>query len=104
MLNSEIQDIKAQAATPKEYAVVKRSVVIRHHKTSISLEEAFWDGLKEIAIRKGLTMSTLIEAIDSARKTNNLSSAVRLFVLEHYKMRSMNSMMIGEALPTARRA
>lgn len=99
MLSSEVQAVRTPTATPREYAVVKRSVVIRHHKTSISLEEAFWDGLKEIALRKGLTMSTLIEAIDSGRKTNNLSSAVRLFVLEHYRLRSVSSMMIGEAQP-----
>lgn len=86
---------KSMILTAREFAVVKRSVVIRHQKTSVSLEAAFWDGLKEIATRKGLKISALIEAIDAARQTNNLSSALRLFVLEHFRLHSVSSMMIG---------
>jgi predicted DNA-binding ribbon-helix-helix protein len=65
--------------------VVKRSIVIAGHKTSVSLEDAFWKGLKEIAIGRGLTLSEMVGAIDSARAQGNLSSAVRLFVLDHYR-------------------
>jgi predicted DNA-binding ribbon-helix-helix protein len=66
-------------------AVVKRSIVVAGHKTSVSLEDAFWKGLKEIAAAKGLTLSEMVGAIDSARARGNLSSALRLFVLDHYQ-------------------
>jgi predicted DNA-binding ribbon-helix-helix protein len=66
-------------------AVVKRSVIIAGHKTSVSLEDAFWKGLKEIALARGLTLSELVAIIDSARTHGNLSSAIRLFVLDHYR-------------------
>jgi len=69
--------------------VVKRSIVLAGHKTSISLEEAFWNGLKDIAMRRRQTLSDLVGSIDAERKHgNNLSSAVRLFVLNHYQARS----------------
>ncbi len=80
----------------KEYAVVKRSVVVGGHKTSVSLEDAFWKGLKDIAVRRGMTLSTQIDAIDRSRKTNNLSSAIRLYVLEHFRTRAVSTMFIGE--------
>lgn len=65
--------------------VVKRSIVIGGHKTSVSLEDAFWKGLKEIAWRRDLTLSELVSGIDAERQTGNLSSAIRLFVLDHYR-------------------
>ena len=65
--------------------VVKRSVVVAGHKTSVSLEDAFWKGLKEIAGRRDITLSDLVAAIDSQRHHSNLSSAIRLFVLEFYR-------------------
>lgn len=69
--------------------VVKRSIVIAGHKTSVSLEEAFWKGLKEIAAARDLTLSDLVASIDTDRHHGNLSSAIRLFVLDHYRaMRS----------------
>jgi predicted DNA-binding ribbon-helix-helix protein len=67
--------------------VVKRSIVIAGHKTSVSLEEAFWRALKAIAADRRMTMSDLVGAIDSGRQHGNLSSAIRLFVLEHYQAR-----------------
>ena len=66
-------------------SVVKRSIIIGGHKTSVSLEDAFWSGLKEIASDRKLTLSKLVSAIDSARTSSNLSSALRLFVLDHYR-------------------
>ena len=67
--------------------VIKRSIVIAGHKTSVSLEDAFWKGLKEIALSRGVTLSDLVAVIDSERQLGNLSSAIRLFVLDHYKAR-----------------
>jgi predicted DNA-binding ribbon-helix-helix protein len=66
-------------------AIVKRSIVIAGHKTSVSLEDAFWKGLKVIAAGRGLTLSEVVGEIDSARAQGNLSSALRLFVLDHYR-------------------
>ena len=65
--------------------VVKRSIVIAGHKTSVSLEDAFWKGLKEIANGRDMTLSDLVAAIDSERQHGNLSSAIRLFVLDFYR-------------------
>jgi predicted DNA-binding ribbon-helix-helix protein len=65
--------------------VVKRSIVIAGHKTSVSLEDAFWKGLKDIAGERDMTLSELVAAIDSERRHGNLSSAIRLFVLDHYR-------------------
>jgi len=65
--------------------VVKRSIVIAGHKTSVSLEDAFWKGLKEIAGRREATLSDLVASIDTDRRHGNLSSAIRLFVLDHYR-------------------
>ncbi|CAN5178238.1 hypothetical protein BH10PSE11_BH10PSE11_33090 [soil metagenome] len=84
----------------KEFAVVKRSVVVGGHKTSVSLEDAFWTSLKDIATRRGLPLSTQIDAIDRTRKTSNLSSAIRLFVLDHFRARSVTSVFIGERVPS----
>jgi predicted DNA-binding ribbon-helix-helix protein len=65
--------------------VVKRSIVAAGHKTSVSLEDAFWNGLKEIASGRNITLSDLVTAIDSERRPGNLSSAIRLFVLDFYR-------------------
>jgi len=65
--------------------VVKRSIVIAGHKTSVSLEDAFWKGLKEIAGGRDMTLSDLVSTIDSDRRHGNLSSAIRLFVLDYYR-------------------
>jgi len=69
--------------------VVKRSIVIGGHKTSVSLEDAFWTGIKEISGERSLTLSQLVSEIDEGRAHGNLSSAVRLFVLDYYKGRSV---------------
>jgi predicted DNA-binding ribbon-helix-helix protein len=65
--------------------VVKRSIVIAGHKTSVSLEDAFWKGLTELADSHELTLSEQVAAIDTDRRHGNLSSAIRLFVLDHYR-------------------
>jgi predicted DNA-binding ribbon-helix-helix protein len=70
----------------KPSLVVKRSIDIGGHKTSISLEDAFWGSLKEIALERRVTLSQLLASINANRRQfANLSSATRLFVLEFYK-------------------
>ena len=63
--------------------ISKHSVVIGGRKTSVSLEDVFWTDLKEIAYVRRVTLSELISGIDASRKLSNLSSAIRLFVLDH---------------------
>jgi predicted DNA-binding ribbon-helix-helix protein len=69
--------------------VIKRSIVIAGHKTSVSLEDAFWSGLKDIASTRAMTLSDLVASIDQGRRQGNLSSAIRLFVLDHYRAAAM---------------
>ena len=84
--------------------VVKRSIVIAGHKTSVSLEDAFWKGLKDIAIARHITLSDLVASIDSGRHHGNLSSAIRLFVLDHYQAQNNGHIdgRAGEAVHTPR--
>jgi predicted DNA-binding ribbon-helix-helix protein len=65
--------------------IVKHSIVIGGHKTSISLEDAFWSGLKEIAHAQRVTLSKMVAEIDKTRQQGNLSSAIRLFVLDQVR-------------------
>jgi predicted DNA-binding ribbon-helix-helix protein len=65
-------------------SIVKRSVTIAGYRTSISLEDAFWDCLREIAKDRGQTLGQLVASIDEDRQHSNLSAAVRLFVLGFY--------------------
>jgi predicted DNA-binding ribbon-helix-helix protein len=65
--------------------IVKRSVVIGGHRTSVSLEDAFWAALKDIAHGRDTSLSNLVGTIDTNRAHGNLSSAIRLFVLDHYR-------------------
>jgi predicted DNA-binding ribbon-helix-helix protein len=62
-------------------AIAKHSVVIAGHKTSISLEDAFWECLRRIANERRQTLSALVGSIDDDRQRGTLSSAIRLFVL-----------------------
>lgn len=71
--------------------VVKRSIVIAGHKTSVSLEDAFWQGLKEIAVLRQVTLSDLVASIDTDRHHGNLSSAIRLYVLDYYRLQGSES-------------
>jgi predicted DNA-binding ribbon-helix-helix protein len=73
---------KDRLLAPAGAAVVKRSIAIAGHRTSISLEEAFWRELKALAMRRGRSVSALVAAIDADRRSVNLSSAIRVFVLE----------------------
>jgi predicted DNA-binding ribbon-helix-helix protein len=73
----------------------KRSVIIAGHSTSLSLEEAFWEDLRQLARRRGTSITALIAAVDSERQ-GNLSSALRLFVLDCYRRGEL-----GPAAPNA---
>lgn len=64
-------------------AVRKRSVMIAGHRTSVSLEAAFWEALQEIARARNSSVQAVIAQIDSQRTGNNLSSAIRVYVLEN---------------------
>ena len=68
-----------------ESSIVKRSVTLDGHRTSVSREETFWKALREIALHQHVPASHLIEVINANRKQGNLSSAIRLFVLELYQ-------------------
>ena len=65
--------------------IMKRSIIASGHKTSVSLEEPFWRSAKEICKERGLTLSDLVSEIDGNRQHGNLSSAIRLFVLDYYR-------------------
>jgi predicted DNA-binding ribbon-helix-helix protein len=66
------------------HTIRKRSVVIAGHATSVTLEEAFWQELRLLARRRGLSLNGLIAGVDTGRR-GNLSSALRLLVLDSYK-------------------
>jgi predicted DNA-binding ribbon-helix-helix protein len=78
-------------------SVAKRSVVITGHKTSITLEDEFWKGLREIAHERDMTPSELVAAIDADRQSANLSSAIRLFVLRYYRDQVVDQVAEGSA-------
>jgi predicted DNA-binding ribbon-helix-helix protein len=65
--------------------VVKRSIVVGGRKTSVSLEDAFWGALRDIARKRRVTVSGLVGSIDVRREHGNLSSAIRLFVLDYHR-------------------
>jgi predicted DNA-binding ribbon-helix-helix protein len=66
--------------------IAKRGVVVAGHKTTVSLEPEFWNGLREIAGEREMTLWGLVTAIDSERQDGiNLSSAIRVFVLDFYR-------------------
>jgi predicted DNA-binding ribbon-helix-helix protein len=68
--------------------VRKRSIKLDGHKTSVTIEDAFWTAFKEIAVAQGTSVERLVATIDNERHKGpptNLSSAIRLFVLEYYR-------------------
>jgi len=79
---------------------MKRSIVIGGHKTSISIEEPFWRGLRDIAAAKGMRVSDLAAVIDHNRQQDNLSSHIRLFVLEYYQAQA-TTLNAGEQIASS---
>jgi predicted DNA-binding ribbon-helix-helix protein len=80
-------------------SVVKRSVKIDGHTTSVSLEDAFWSALKEIARGRNMTLAELATSINAKREHPNLSSAIRLFVLDHFHIQINEETGARNALP-----
>lgn len=72
-----------------DQTIRKRSVTIAGHRTSISLETAFWEGLRQAAALRGVSVNALITEIDAAQPAN-LSSALRVFVLDLYQRGELN--------------
>jgi predicted DNA-binding ribbon-helix-helix protein len=70
---------------PRSSSIVKRSILVGGHKTSITLEDAFWLELKKIALTEKMVIAELVTRIDGTREEGNLSSAIRLFVLRHVR-------------------
>jgi predicted DNA-binding ribbon-helix-helix protein len=81
--------------------VIKRSVIVAGHKTSVSLENEFWQGLKDIARARRASLSNLVDDLDSRRSQGNLSSAIRLFVLDHYRTQTPAADRIGAGMAVA---
>jgi predicted DNA-binding ribbon-helix-helix protein len=79
--------------------VIKRSIIRNGHKSSVSLEDEFWDGLREIAERKHLTVSALVGTIDHGPNKRNLSSAIRVFVLDHFRHNGEHKFPVGRTNP-----
>jgi predicted DNA-binding ribbon-helix-helix protein len=65
--------------------IIKRSIMIASHRTSISLEEPFWRGLKDIAARHETSVQNVVASVHGGRHRGNLSSSLRQFVLEYYR-------------------
>jgi len=82
--------------------VVKRSIVIAGRRTSISIEDAFWNGLREIAHGRKETVSQLVASIDANRKAGNLSSVLRVFVLDFYRNQFEREVMVSQAVDGSR--
>ena len=85
--------------------VVKRSIFLADRKTSVSLEDEFWNAMKKIASERYMTLSELVGDIDAQRQHGNLSSMLRLFVLEYYRGKATekpgDEMLDQQSLPTA---
>lgn len=91
-----------KSTSSRAFGVIKRSVVIRGRKTSLSLEDAFWSSLKDIADRRSTPLSALIGTIEQERTTANMSSAVRLFVLDYFQTKASANILIGQRIHTSR--
>lgn len=74
--------------SPQPAGVVKRSLVVAGHSTSVSLEDAFWRALRDMATARGCSVARLVGQIDSTRADANLSSAIRVFVLQEALQRA----------------
>ena len=82
--------------------VIKRSIIRNGHKSSVSLEDEFWDGLREIAAREGVTVSALVATIDHGPNRRHLSSAIRVFVLDHFRRGGTHSPSLSPSSPDVR--
>jgi predicted DNA-binding ribbon-helix-helix protein len=69
--------------------ILKRPITVAGVRTSVSLEEPFWNSVKEICRLRGITLSALADELAAGRTHSNLSSAFRTYVLEHYRSRAL---------------
>src|SRR6266567_1511214 len=97
-----VQRTALQQEVTMQTVIVKRSIVIAGHKTSVSLEDAFWNSLKDIGRSSDQTLSEMVGGIDARRLNGNLSSAIRLFVLGHFRPDATGSSVArGNVAPRA---
>jgi predicted DNA-binding ribbon-helix-helix protein len=84
-------------------SIVKRSIVVDGHNTSVSLEDEFWNSLREIAKERGESLTHVVGSIDANRDVANLSSAIRLFILRFYKeqLHKLNVEISSQGLATS---
>jgi predicted DNA-binding ribbon-helix-helix protein len=80
-----VQRISPLEGARRKSAIVRRYVTISGRNSSVSLESAFWDALNEIADIQGTTRATIVSTIESEGRPRNLSSAIRVFVLDYYR-------------------
>jgi predicted DNA-binding ribbon-helix-helix protein len=99
MATHKRHDARQTLAQNLRSAVIKRSVVIGGRKTSVSLEDAFWGNLKEIALSRHMSLTDIVAHIDGQRDRGNLSSTIRLFVLEHARAQWDRAANVGAAPP-----
>ena len=91
-----------EAGTIMKSLIVKRSIVLAGRNSSVSLEDEFWNALKKIAGDRNVVLSELIGGINAQRQYDNLSSALRLFVLEYYRGKAEEkpgNEMLGQQTP-----
>jgi predicted DNA-binding ribbon-helix-helix protein len=79
----KVFSLETGASVMERSRIVKRSISIRGHKTSVSMEKEFWDILLRIRAAEMSTLSALVERIHQAREHGNLSSAIRLYILKY---------------------
>ena len=84
-----MRELKWKGHATMKSSIIKRSVIVNGHKTSISLEDAFWSEVKAIASEKNSTISELLTNIDRDRQASNLSSTLRVFILKHHRDQAM---------------
>ncbi len=92
----------ARPALDMKSAIVKRSIELNGHKTSVSLEDEFWTSLRTIANQQDVSLPALLLTIDAERQGANLSSAIRVFVLSHYRKRVADSGLPSPVAPSLR--
>jgi predicted DNA-binding ribbon-helix-helix protein len=83
-----------------KFPIIKRTVAIAGRKTSVSLEDEFWESLREIAKGRNETLKDLVNKINADRQMFNLSSAIRVFVLDYYRNLALRGQQ-KEAAPTS---
>jgi predicted DNA-binding ribbon-helix-helix protein len=83
--------------------VNKHSIIVDGHKTGVCLEDAFWSCLKEIAQTQGMSVSQTVTEIEKSRQRGNLSSAIRLFVLDRVRSKKVGATVRNTAAPDKRR-